>query len=292
MAAKVIVNSVQILSGHRQAVYAVVQFNHKIISAGGDGFIAMWNYPENNDAVLYANVQEPVYALGVYNQQLIAGGHSGSMYVFDSNASVRSIAAHTRGIYAFLQVEDKLISAGGDGRIALWDKEFQLMHSLAVSGKSVRSLVADEKFVFVGCSDGMMHCLDFDLNILHSWQAHERAVFGMSINASGNIVSGGLDAKLKIWSRQGDLLQSVDSHLLHVHAVVASPSKQWLSTGSMDKSLKIWNPETLELLKVIDKSKGNAHKSSVNAICWLNDDVLVTGSDDKELMVWKVQSQL
>jgi len=57
----------------------------------------------------------------------------------------------------------------------------------------------------------------------------------------------------------------------------------------MDKSVKLWDAETFRLLKVVDRARYAGHGTSVNTVCWLDDQTLISGSDDRTISVWAVQ---
>ena len=63
------------------------------------------------------------------------------------------------------------------------------------------------------------------------------------------------------------------------------------ATVSMDKTLKIWDAITFDLLKVVDKARNEAHVTSINKLIWLNNSELLTGSDDKQIMHWLVEDE-
>ena len=57
----------------------------------------------------------------------------------------------------------------------------------------------------------------------------------------------------------------------------------------MDKSIKVWEAETLQLLKVIDRARHAGHGTSVNKLLWLADGrALISASDDRTLSVWAI----
>ena len=47
--------------------------------------------------------------------------------------------------------------------------------------------------------------------------------------------------------------------------------------------------EEMKLLKVIDAARHGGHKNSVNKLIWTSfDNQLISGSDDKNISVWKI----
>ena len=85
-------------------------------------------------------------------------------------------------------------------------------------------------------------------------------------------------------------LKSLDAHWYTIHSVKFSPSKTILASASMDKTIRLWSGKDFKLLKVIDTTKFEAHKSSVNGLIWLNDNLLISCSDDASIKCWEILS--
>jgi WD40 repeat protein len=84
-------------------------------------------------------------------------------------------------------------------------------------------------------------------------------------------------------------MPAVPAHIQAINSLVLSPCARYVATGSMDKTIKIWDSATLQLLKVIDYPRYGGHKHSINTLIWSTyKDLLVSGSDDKQISVWKI----
>ncbi|MFT7151210.1 MAG: WD40 repeat protein, partial [Nonlabens sp.] len=61
-------------------------------------------------------------------------------------------------------------------------------------------------------------------------------------------------------------------------------------TCSMDKSIKVWDAETFQLLKVIDKARHAGHGTSINKVLWTNfNNLLLSASDDRSISTWDIK---
>ena len=77
-----------------------------------------------------------------------------------------------------------------------------------------------------------------------------------------------------------------DAHWYTINAIALHPKGHLIATGSRDKTVKIWDAQTFKLLKVLDTLRDGCHVNSVNALLWLDNGILVSGSDDRTLILW------
>ncbi|MCC7299018.1 MAG: hypothetical protein IT244_11850 [Bacteroidia bacterium] len=290
MGAKLSVNLHRILTGHRQSVYALAKVDEeRFISAGGDGFVVEWNAFEGEDGVALATIPEPVYSLYSHDNGILAGAQSGSLYAI-KGTEVRKIVAHNGGIFRIVEWNESIITLGGDGVLMVWNWNFELLKTVKVSSKSLRSIAPFPGGLAVGCSASLIHLYNVDFTKMEVLEVHNSSVFAMEFIPQTNcLVSAGRDAKLQVYQiYSGEMQQEIAAHLLHIHDLKLSPNGNYLCSASMDKTIKIWDAENLQLLKVLDNVKFELHKSSVNALLWLNSSTCISASDDRSIGVWQV----
>ncbi|HEY9117276.1 MAG TPA: WD40 repeat domain-containing protein, partial [Roseivirga sp.] len=105
------------------------------------------------------------------------------------------------------------------------------------------------------------------------------------------LISGSRDAHLKIWRVEDNytLDQSIVAHMYAINHLVFSADGKHFVTCSMDKSIKVWDAETFQLLKVIDKARHAGHGTSVNKVLWTNfNNLLLSASDDRSISIWDI----
>jgi len=174
----------------------------------------------------------------------------------------------------------------GSGELVFLDDEMQLLDRVSLGKKSLRCCLGDRGLI--GGSDGLIWRLDAQGRVLSFWKANSPSGFCLAEDAQGDIVSGGRDALLMWMGEDGGLKQEVKAHLFTIHALAGS-ELGWLASGSMDKTVKVWDRNNGALLKVIDREKypSRGHSHSVNALCWVG-RLLASAGDDKIIRIWEV----
>lgn len=293
-------------TGHKDCIYALAKGlkPNTFFTGAAEGYVVEWNHVIKGDGTLLAHVPAPVYALAAVEEtlQLLAGSARGNLHVIDltRNKEVRNIEAHILGLYHIqvLHTHPLLITSGGDGKVCAWDRStLELKNVVHHSDKSARVIAVspDEQQMAVGYSDHHIRIYSLpQMELVHDWIAHENSVFALTFSPDGkHLLSGGRDVRLKLWDltkSTPQLSQSVNAHNLHINYMQLNPDGHLLATVSMDKTLKIWDAGTLQLLKVADFARYGAHSSSVNKVVWTDNRQLITCSDDRSSMLWKIET--
>ena len=289
-------------SGHKNSIYTIhpsIQPNC-FYSGASDGFVVEWDLASKGDGVLLVNVQKPVYSLLTipHKQELLIGTATGHLHIVDLNSrkEVRNLEAHKGGIFSLTLFEGRIYSTGEDGMVHIWDANtYVLITSIHASDKSARVLTTShERNEFaIGFSDHKIRIYNTSTNqLMKVLDDHVNSVFALSYSNDGKyLLSGGRDAKLHIrdCNNQFEFVNDIPAHTLHINCICYSPDGKLIATASMDKTVKIWEAQTFELLKVIDKIKNQGHISSVNKVFWYNNTHVLSCSDDKQIMLWEVE---
>ncbi|KAI8100574.1 hypothetical protein M9434_004966 [Picochlorum sp. BPE23] len=100
----------------------------------------------------------------------------------------------------------------------------------------------------------------------------------------------------------GSILAVCRGHSDAVTTLALSPSKEWLFTGSLDQTARIWRISTIE--RVIETAMGHGsipevqaevvlegHENRINGlVCTPCNSVLITSSTDSTLRIWDIKS--
>ena len=286
-------------SGHRAAIYALAPTTDGFYSAAADGYIVHWHRADADFGQVVASVENGKF-LSLLNlpEGLVAGTLDGGVHWLypDRPEANRHVAHHRRGTFALCRVGEEVFSGGGGGLLTRWSvPQARTLESLPLAAHSIRRIVHDPIYdrLAVGTSEGSIYLLDrISLSVLDFSPAHPPSVFALSFSADGAyLFSGGRDATLTRWRvLDGSLTseQNVPAHLLTVNALALHPSGDYLATASRDKTVKLWRPHDLELLKVCEVVRDRGHVNSVNTLCWLDAQTLLTAGDDRRVLEWQL----
>lgn len=254
--------------------------------------LVKWNIGEK-DGRLLARIPEQIFSVAYDNKtgRCALGTRVGSIYEIDVNTNVllAQWQAHPESIFELSYQNKQLISAGGDGNLRVWNTERHLEWEIPLSDKSLRSIWRHKEQLFVSGSAGKAWSIDASTWETGTvWEMSKNSVFVMC-GSKEFLYSAGRDAHIHIWKDQ-KRIQELEAHWYSIHALALSPDEKYLVSGSMDKSIKLWNAENGQLLKVIDRERLAAHTSSVNSIIWMDENTFVSCSDDRTVMAFRISN--
>lgn len=208
-------------------------------------------------------------------------------HLFDVDDSVLCIAVSPDG---------KTLAAGGCDRAV---RVFDLTEGLA-NAKLVQTvenhadwvlgcaLSADGKYLVTAGRDKTAKVWDLkEKQSVVTFPEHQNIVYGVAVKADGSAgFSVGADKQLRTWKPNGEgkQVKAAGGHGDEVFKVVASPKAPMLATASADKTVRLWNIDTLAPGKTL-----SGLNDYVYTVAFSTDGELVAaGSYDGEVRIWKV----
>jgi WD repeat-containing protein 61 len=292
--AKLTVQKLRTLEGHRDAVYALTnnEDSSKYYSSGGDGMVVEWEAGKT-DGELLVNVPNSVYALACSNGFLAIGHNYDGIHWVDiaSKKEIKNIHLGDAAIFDIRIKGGLIYVAMGSGELVVIDvADFSIKFRKHFSTQRIRKVFFYEDLIFLASSDNQIKILNKSFELVKQWDAHMNTVTGFVV-CDNRLISVGRDARIKFWAidDQYSLYHEIPGHLYAINDISLSPNKKYFATCSIDKTIKVWDTKQMRLLKVIDKQRSAGHGTSINKIFWANDRQIVSSSDDRTLSVWEIE---
>ncbi|MEB3283423.1 MAG: WD40 repeat domain-containing protein [Lyngbya sp.] len=116
-------------------------------------------------------------------------------------------------------------------------------------------------------------------------QDHQDSVLSVSVSPDGLIASASSDQTIKLWNKNGVILQTLTAHQDTVWCVAfspdLSPERQIIATASKDNTIKLWSREGRLLITL------PGHQNEVKWISFSpNGELIASASQDKTLKLW------
>lgn len=285
------VNKIFDFLGHQQAVYsmALLPNQNSFVSSGGDGFLVKWAF-NSPEGVLIAKHNEPIYCVSANQNFVFTGSSKGNLSVFDieSNHLIKKIKLDNNALFDIVFIDNKVLIATYSGKIIVLNSEFEIERTVALSDKSIRKIKVIESGFLATGSEPAVWQLKKNFEIVEKYTHFNQSVFAIDyLKKQNTIICGGRDALLEIIKLEHET-KSIKAHLLHINDISLNDEKTMFLTASMDKTIKLWNSENFELLKVINLEKNDGHRSSVNKILWFDKNKFISCSDDKAIKSFEI----
>ena len=137
-------------------------------------------------------------------------------------------------------------------------------------------------FIILGCRNGEIHAYDKQGGSLFTIY-HTSPISSLDFIDSDSLVSGSWDGKAIVWSISSQQQISEFSEGKHAVCVYYNRLNQYVTSGSQDKALNIWDKDTGMKMKRVE----NAHNEIIREIGDVDGSgMIITCSNDETVKIW------
>ncbi|MBI2259194.1 MAG: hypothetical protein HYU67_09895 [Flavobacteriia bacterium] len=289
---------IQEITGHQAGIYSCVSWNKThLFTSSGDQYVALWNLNEGKQETFSIKCEGSAYHINLINKEniLVIGSSKGELYFIDLilKKEVKHYTVHKSSIFFSLEntKTNQFYVSDGDGNLSVWNlSNLKFEMSLPFQCGKIRSMVLseDSNWLYLACQDGNIRILDtVYFNETSRFFAHKEGCLSI-ITFDDFVYSSGKDGYIRIWNKTNlSLIKEIPAHNFAIYQLLLLNNKQNLISISRDKSIKLWDINTMTVLQKIERKHGG-HSHSVNSCCQPSKNEVITVGDDKRIIHWKL----
>jgi centriolar protein POC1 len=287
-----------VLEGHEHPIYALSASSkeHILFSGGGEGAVVEWSLKTMKPIKIMYKTRASIYSIHCPKALplLVSGDREGKISIFNfiDQKLVYQEKLAGAGIFGMLSHQHKLYFVSEDGYLRCFDLErLSLEMELKISEQALRciSINVEDEMMYLSGKDLKIHHYSINENrVVRSEEQHSLPVFSLEYDSENKqLLSGARDAQIKVWRITETI--NLAAHMFAVNKILSIPEHDIFISASMDKSIKMWDAKSLDLLSIADPLKNQGHHKSVNTLCYTPYEQLVASAgDDRMIKVWRL----
>ena len=200
----------------------------------------------------------------------------------------KTLSGHTEKIVSLIELNSgRLVTGSYDNTIRVWDSNYE-NEDITIKEKSrVLCLLEFEKNkILCGTSDNLINLYEINsLNyeFIYSFIGHTLWVNCLTKINNNYFASASNDTKIKIWDYfNKKCIKTLEGHEDCILTLIMLKNNKFLCSGAADLTIRIWEWEKRNCLHIL---KG--HEKWVKCVLELDNGIIVSGSDDKSIKLWK-----
>ncbi|MBD2772943.1 AAA-like domain-containing protein [Iningainema tapete] len=292
--------------GHGAIIYQIAfsPDGQRLASASRDNTIKIWNLKGNLEKTLEGHSDGVLaVAFSKDGQKIVSGSADKTIKLWNINGTeLLTLRGHRSSVHRIAISPDGsfIASTGMENIVRIWKPENQLQTTLTAGSGSIRSVAIspDNLALATANLDQTVKLWRRDGTLLRTLRGHDAPVFAVAFSPTpptprisggegGLIATGSLDQTVKLWRKDGTLLQTLRGHDAAVFAVAFSPNPPTegglIATASGDNTVKLWRVNDGKLLTTL---KG--HSSVVWGVAFSPDgQIIASASEDNTVKLWK-----
>ncbi|XP_046563598.1 WD repeat, SAM and U-box domain-containing protein 1-like [Haliotis rubra] len=320
--ANMVASLIHTITSHGSDINCVAFTHDKLATCSGDKTVRIWSTEDFTELPSSPLLGHAYYVnccvFSPFGNTLASCSTDGKLILWDVKTGdqvgvIQHPSKNGIRVCHFSPDSSQIVSGGDDNTLCLWEvSSRKLLKCFSGHDEMVAAcaFTPDSYFVVSGSTDGHLRVWDAKFGhgreLAYELDGHDLGVtccefspkYGSAGKASSHVANfllatGGKDNMVKLWEFTGQigspvvllkLRDTLPGHTDTVLAIAFSPNGDILASGSIDRTIRLWNPLQGTSMFTID-----GHARYVTSCAFSFDGkMLASGSNDKTVMVWKL----
>ncbi|MHA1444423.1 MAG: WD40 repeat domain-containing protein [Candidatus Hodarchaeales archaeon] len=223
------------------------------------------------------------------NKLIIVAGDRNLLFVDVHTGELTLTKQELTGCNAIINHESQIYRGTGEHDITEYSNTGQeLKKILGREGTAEAVAFLREDELLYGSGDNSVHLFNFTSGNDEKLVTHSETVSDVLYNSvTHNIIASSFDDTISIYNLETKTELNRIKDIPLPTTLALSPSKDFFAAGcSADNSIHVFHSTGEEF------ASWKAHEDYISAIFFLNDEVVISGSDDKSVRFWKPNGKL
>lgn len=220
---------------------------------------------------------------------IIVSGDRNLLFVDTTTGQLTVTDQELSGCNPIITYNSEIYRGSGEKDITQYSNTGEIIGKMSGRSKTAESIAfLDKNSIIYGSGDSHVYLLDYKGNMEKQLASHSETVSSViSVPRINSIIAGSFDDSISIWNlNQQEEVKRIPNVPL-VTSLALSPSNTLFAAGcSGDNSIHVF---TVEGEKT---TSWEAHDDYISVISFLNDEVIVSGSDDETIRFWNPTGKL
>lgn len=207
---------------------------------------------------------------------------------------IESVSAHDGGATLLRYSADgrRIFSTGADGTLKIWsEKNLSLIRTIPLDSGPATALAIDGNSALTGHADGEVTLWDTSTGRKRSsYRRNEADVWSLAFAGDNtHFLTATHDWKVTLWdaTQESAPLHVFDGHENAVQALAFAPAGALVASGGADKTVKLWNLSTLDLVRTY-----RGARDFITSVAISPDGRLIAAASlDGSIRVWSTSSR-